>query len=409
MFRMGCNGIMKKNEKLLLFGRWSSKIGDILFDYVNNIVIVSAFTNSSWVLALYQSSQTIVNILFNIIGGAIADQGKRKRIIVIADLLSAVICFVTSFFIESSYMAIALIFANALLAAVFSFSSPTFKAIVRDVIEKNRINVFNSISNAGAELIAMIGPAAGAALLGIVGPRGALLINAVTFLISALSECFLVPNRAEETGRRESKEGVLKSIILGLQYLLKEKTILYLVILSAVVNFFLAGYNLAVPYTNNIYSGTFDNFYSKAIILEAVGGILGSFINSKLPDKFTQNYKVLVILLLLTGVSLALVPLSGPAENLVLCLLPFLLFGGFLTMYNINFMTLVQVSVDDHFLGRVFSVIFTVAVMFMPVGSFVFSFLNVTDNMWGFLFAGAGIMAAAILSSFCLCLAKPIE
>lgn len=102
-------------------------------------------------------------------------------------------------------------------------------------------------------------------------------------------------------------------------------------------------------------------------------------------------------------------PLSGPTENLVLCLLPFLLFGGFLTMYNINFMTLVQVSVDDHFLGRVFSVIFTVAVMFMPVGSFVFSFLNVTDNMWGFLLAGAGIMTAAISSSFCLCLAKPIE
>lgn len=394
---------MKKNEKLLLFGRWSSKIGDIIFDYVNNIVIVSAFTNSSWVMALYQSSQTIVNILFNIVGGAVADRGKRKRIIVAADLLSAVICFITSLFIESSYMAMALILANALLAAVFSFSSPTFKAIVRDVIEKNRINIFNSISNAGAELIAVIGPAAGAMLLGIVGPREALLINAGTFLISALSECLLIQNKDLEISKWENKEGVMKSISLGLGYLLKEKTILYLIILSAVVNFFLAGYNLAVPYTNNIYSGMFENFYSKTIILEAVGGVLGSFINSRLPEKFSKNYEVLVVLLLLTGLSLTLVPLAGLTENLVLCLLPFLLFGVFLTMYNINFMTLVQLSVDDYFLGRVFSVIFTVAVMFMPVGSFAFSFLNVTNNMWGFLLVGIGIMAAAALSFFLFC------
>ena len=28
------------NEKVLLFGRWTSKIGDIIFDYVNSTMIV---------------------------------------------------------------------------------------------------------------------------------------------------------------------------------------------------------------------------------------------------------------------------------------------------------------------------------------------------------------------------------
>ena len=71
----------KRNEGLLFFGRWTSKIGDIVFDYVNSVVLVHAFTKSSWVLALYQSSQTIVQIIFNLIGGAIADAGKRKKIL----------------------------------------------------------------------------------------------------------------------------------------------------------------------------------------------------------------------------------------------------------------------------------------------------------------------------------------
>ena len=67
-------------------------------------------------------------------GGAIADSGKRKRILIITDLLSALVCFVTSFFIGSNLLAAAVITANALLALIFSFSSPTFKSIVREMV-----------------------------------------------------------------------------------------------------------------------------------------------------------------------------------------------------------------------------------------------------------------------------------
>lgn len=71
---------LEKNEKLLIFGRWTSKIGDSIFDYVNSIIIVTKFSKSSLILALYQSSQTIVNIMFNLIGGAIADSGNKKKL-----------------------------------------------------------------------------------------------------------------------------------------------------------------------------------------------------------------------------------------------------------------------------------------------------------------------------------------
>lgn len=48
------------------------------------------------------------------------------------------------------------------------------------------------------------------------------------------------------------------------------------------MNFFLAGYDLLVPYTEIIYC---DGFYSKVLIVEAMGGILGASINAKLPHK----------------------------------------------------------------------------------------------------------------------------
>ena len=88
--------------------------------------------------------------------------------------------------------------ANAILALIFSFSSPTFRSIIKDMVDKNRISHYNSIANAGKELIGMVAPAIGLVLLDFVGARIALLINAATFAISAFSECLMKELDIEE-------------------------------------------------------------------------------------------------------------------------------------------------------------------------------------------------------------------
>ena len=391
----------KRNEGLLIFGRWTSKIGDIVFDYVNSVVLVHAFTKSSWVLALYQSSQTIVQIIFNLIGGAIADGGKRKKILITTDLLSAIVCLIASFFVQSKLVAVALISANALLALIFAFSSPTFKAIVREMVSKERIVKYNSISNAGKELISMAGPIIGVALMSLVGARGSLIINAITFFISAISECLLVKLESEEKKEDgKEKKNIIKDIKEGLKYLYNEKPVFALLVLSALVNFFLAGYNLLLPYTDIMYEGVFEGFYAKAMAAEAIGAILGSLINSKIPSSFSNKYSSLTIFLGLNGASLLLVPLVNISRNQILCLLPIVLFGASLTIFNINLMSYVQVNVAEEFLGRVFSVIFTVAVMFMPLGSWFFSIFNFAENINSFAIVGAGIVVLSLIYLF---------
>ena len=108
----------RKNEALLWFGKWTSKLGNIVFDYANSVNIVGAFSHAPWVLALYQSSETVIQIVFNLIGGAKADSGSRKKILIVTDVLSAAICLAVSFFVASPRMAEVVIAANALLAVV---------------------------------------------------------------------------------------------------------------------------------------------------------------------------------------------------------------------------------------------------------------------------------------------------
>lgn len=381
----------RKNEALLWFGRWTSKLGNIVFDYANSVNIVGAFTHAPWVLALYQSSETILQIVFNLIGGAKADSGSRKKILIVTDGLAAAICFAVSFFAQSDYMAEVVIAANALLAVVYAFNSPTYRSIIREMIDAERIGVYNSVGNGGGGIIKIAGPMVGMLLVRWIGVRGALLFDALTFLLSALAEALLTP-LSESAKKTAEKKNIFRDIAEGFSYLFRERQLLFLIVLSALVNFFLAGFNLLCPYTDVMFASFGLEFYSKVLIMEAVGGVAGSFISSRLGSRVKENARLMILFLGAVGVSLSLEPFAALIGSAVACLVPFLLSATALTVFNIQFMSYVQLRAEEAYLGRVFSIIFTVAVLFMPVGSFAFSFLLDTSSPAGFAVVGGGIV-----------------
>lgn len=388
---------IERNEKLLIFGRWSSHIGNIIFDYANSISIVNLNKTNALLLAIYQSSETIIAVLFNLFGGAVADGNNRKKLLIITDLLSAVVCFIMSFFIESKLIAYVLIIANCLLAIISAFNSPAYKSIVREMINKDRIVSFNSISNAGSEVMSLVGPVIGLGLVNLVGVRGALIFNAITFLFSGMSEAML-SRLGDIEQKKHRNKNVFKDIYEGLTYLFNEKQALYLIILSALTNFFLAGYNLLVPYTNVIFEDTFYNFYSKVLIVEGIGGILGALLSSKLKNALEDRINLLLLIFGSSGVFLCLIPISRHINNLFVCLFPFLCFSIVVATFNIQFMSYIQVKVDESYLGRIFSIISTVAVLFMPLGSIFFSKICSVNNINTFYTIGFGIIALAVFS-----------
>ena len=69
---------IEKNEACLLIGKWTSLIGNFVFDYANSVSIVSLFGTNPFVLGFYQGSETIVNVILNLFGGVAAD-GKNKK------------------------------------------------------------------------------------------------------------------------------------------------------------------------------------------------------------------------------------------------------------------------------------------------------------------------------------------
>ena len=131
------------------------------------------------------------------------------------------------------------------------------------------------------------------------------------------------------------------------------------------------------------------------MMAEALGGIIGSFLCSKI--KGQETIQKMILYLVSTGVWLTLIPIISKTINPNVCLILYFCFAGTLAIYNIQFSSYVQIHVDAHYIGRVFSVVHTIAVLFMPVGSFVFSKLlpgNIVNNYY---IVGGGIVFVALI------------
>ena len=71
--------MIKKNEKLMLIGKWTSTIGNIIFDYANNTFVIKNSIGKVMYLSVYQSLDTITGVIFNLIGGVYSDKYDRKK------------------------------------------------------------------------------------------------------------------------------------------------------------------------------------------------------------------------------------------------------------------------------------------------------------------------------------------
>ena len=71
-----------RNIILILSSKSISEIGNVLFDFANNTFLAGINPTTFSLVAVYQSSESVIGILFNLFGGVIADTFRRKKIII---------------------------------------------------------------------------------------------------------------------------------------------------------------------------------------------------------------------------------------------------------------------------------------------------------------------------------------
>lgn len=384
---------MKKNETKLLLSRAVNKIGNVMYDYGNSTWIAAMGGAGQKYLGYYQLAENLISLILNPIGGAVADRFKRRKILLATDFIGGVMCALLAMIGNDHSMLYGLITVNALLAMLHAFSGTSFKSYVVTIVEEERRVTFNSKLEVISQVVSISSPLLAFLYVDRFGLKPTLVLDSITFFVSFL---LLFSIREEEqhvsiNAKKADIRAILQDIKEGLIFVVKEKEVFFLLMIAALVNFFIAAFNYLAPFSNQLFEDT--SSYAMLLSMGAVGSILGAVMANKL---FKNSYNSILIALALCGVGLVMISVFA-----VLHMPPTIIVSGnlvfefFLTIFNIHFFSMVQKKVPNHMLGRVFSSIFTVAVIFMPLSTAIMTAVPASVNMYTFTVIGCGIIAVS--------------
>ena len=366
-----------------------TKIGNMLYDYGNSVWLASMGTIGKTVLGIYQISELVTGILVNPFGGVISDRFSRRKILMTTDLVCGLLCLAISFIRNDRWMIAALIVANIVQAIAFGFSRPANKAIITEVVEKEEIVTYNAHLELVLQVVSVSSPVFSFLVLQFASLHATLLLDALTFFIAFVLVAFLPKEEAKVQEKKQfTGKDIFSDIKEGLDYIWHQKDIFFLLLVASSVNFFFAAFEFLLPFSNRLYG--VNGAYATILTLGAIGSILGALV----ANKMKSSMRILLFLLLMAGIGVFIMGLPLP---------PYLSFSGnlvcefFVTIFDIHVFSQVQSKVEDDYLGRVLSTIYTLAVLFMPIAKGLMTWLP-SVRMESFLLIGAGVILFSLLA-----------
>ena len=248
--RVGYRKVIKEKEFMkMLLANVINRFGDGV-DSITIIWITYSVTKSaSWSAIIYALNQ-LPTIFLQPIAGTITEYFDKKNIMYITDMIRGIIVIILLFLHMSGYMNIIIIvFFSITVSVIEAFRVPTGVAFIRKTINIEDYSFANSMNSTVCSIAQIVGLGLAGTIVGLFGVGGTMLIDAVTFFISALLIKSIkhktIKNINEKLKREEKYRTLIKE---GFIYVYKNKLIRNFCIMAIIVNAILVPINsLQVP------------------------------------------------------------------------------------------------------------------------------------------------------------------
>jgi MFS family permease len=185
--------------RLLFLGQGISELGDWM-NRVALIVLVHNLTGQPAAIALLMLAQLLPRALILPVGGVLADRWPKRRLMIGTDLLRAIAStgFVLAPALPTPTLALTYIYGLMIgLQVLTSLFKPARSAAIPALVAPERLGPANATIGIASQMAMLVGPALGGLVLLGTGVNGVFLVNAATFLVSAV---FLWAMRLAEPG-----------------------------------------------------------------------------------------------------------------------------------------------------------------------------------------------------------------
>jgi len=331
-------------------------------------------------------------LLVGPLAGAWVDRLPRRRVMVVADLIRAIVLAVLATGVLAGTINVAIVAACAfLITAGQTFHSAAAQAIIpqligRDPVALARLNgrIFATETAVGG----FVGPPAGSALFAI-NAWAPFVVDAVSFGASAL----LLRGISDPPAPERNGAKVAASIREGMVWLLRRRDLVSLAALVSISNL-----------ASNIAFGAFVLYvvqglhvplpwYGLLLAAQAVGAVIGGWSAPRLAKRLSPRYSMLgaYILKAAAFLGIALVP------SVLLVSVALVIVGAASTLATVAVISARQTLVPDHLLGRVVTAFRVVGNGTAPVGALIGGVIAAASSLSAPLLVAAAVQAAAVV------------
>ena len=344
---------------------WLASLVSMMGDWFNTIasvILVNRYTDSGVAVGALFLARALPPFVMGPLAGVIADRFSRKTILIATDLLRA---FIVSGFLlvdrpERAWLIYALTIAQFVVSAFFE---PARAAILPTLVKgEGELLRANTLSSATWSAMLAFGAAIGGFTAALFGANTALVIDALTFFLSALLvwRITAVPSRIASD---ETSSGWL-DFVDGLRYVRQHHDVGLFTLVKALGQIGSADILIAI-YAERIFPGVGQEGAGALGLLFAaagVGAILGPIIGNYATDGSVKSLQQAIGVGFMALVAGWAIFGWSPSLPIAMAGLMIRFMGGSLNWTYSS--VLLQIKVPDRYLGRVFALdfgIFTLA------------------------------------------------
>ncbi|NSB13814.1 MFS transporter [Clostridium beijerinckii] len=371
-----------RNKELLNIGLFSianfiSVFGTSIYNFAISLYVLK-LTGSGLNFAMTLVIEALSTVIVNPFAGVLADKINKKLLAVITDILNGMLLFVLYIITSGHSLNLSMIYLSTFILNVFSnIYGISIETAKPNLVSEKKLLQINSISKIIESSSSILGPMIGGMIFALLDIRLFIIINSVSFGMSALLQLFtdFLFNHNNEQ-REEEKINIFTYIIHGVTYLRSKKDIVNMFGIFIVLNFFIGlSINVPMPYIVNNILKLSSNLFGIIQGFFSMGMILGALIIRKALNKFSYQKivklmtNILSICMIAIGLSVIMQYKIYDNNNLYViyfCSI-MLLTGISISLIDIAIFYKLQQTIPDAIRGRVLSIGISIAKITLPI------------------------------------------
>jgi MFS family permease len=332
----------------LLLAHLISQLGDGLYN-VALPWMVWQHTHSGIQTTATLAASSFSFLVVGPIAGVYVDRWDRKRTLIGADLARAALLIALPAILFAGFNLIVVLMIAVLLPAFGRFFVPAQRAAVPSLVKQDQLVAANGLMLGVGNAAYIAGPAAAGLLLIAIGAAPLLVLDGLSFALSALclSAVTFGPRAASAAKRRSFRSDFAEGF--RVTWRTPQLRAISLIAVLNTVCFAPVPALLPLWVTEHTHPAQLFGMMTSSFF---VGSVVGSLLIAKSGRRFSRG-TVIVASLLAMGCAIAA---FGRTNQALVGGLALGLLGCFLSTYNVGVMTVLQLSVAGAVLGRVFAV-----------------------------------------------------